>query len=170
MAYLSDSYTGQYTGDPIADALLDYPQTVSKAGTSPITYPRQTKLAGFVQDDWRATPRLTFNLGLRYDLDLPINDIILGAFDPAIGGFRFTKRTVENPNWNVIGYYQTVRPDIPITISNTKSVCSADTNNFGPRLGFAYSVGASRKTVVRGGAGTFYRDYARSNPPEGRRI
>jgi hypothetical protein len=150
------NYTGQFTGDPVADALLDYPMQVTKASTAPITYPRQTKFGGFFQDDWRARSHLTLNMGVRYDVDLPINDRVLGVFDPSFGGLRFPQYTIDHSGFDVANYFATVRTDIPIKIDPGKSVYSADTNNIAPRLGFAYALGAQQKTVVRGGAGVFF--------------
>ncbi len=152
----SGTYTGQFSGHPVADALMDAPATVTKAGFSPITYPRQTKFGAFVQDDWRATSRLTLNLGVRYDLDLPVNDRVLAAFEPSFGGLVFPSFVIERSGFDVQSFYQTQRPDIPIRIENGKSVYDADTNNFSPRAGFAYSLGGKQKTVVRGGAGIFF--------------
>lgn len=156
----SGDYTGQFTGNPIADALLDAPADVTKQGDSPITYPRETQIGAYIQDDWRATSRFTLNLGIRYDLDLPVNDRVLAAFDPTIAGLRFPRPVIEHSGYDVTGYYATIRPDIPIEIDNTKSVYNADTNNFSPRAGFAYSLGSDQKTVVRGGVGIFF-----SSPP-----
>jgi hypothetical protein len=76
--------------------------------------------AFWFQDNWSPTPRLTLNLGLRYDLST-------GAF----------VNWVEFPP-----LLQANRPD--------------DTNNVGPRLGFAYSL--TNRTVVRGGFGVYYAE------------
>jgi len=83
--------------------------------------------AGFVQDNWKATPRLTLELGLRYDYEhLPAPTANLttatGAFVPYAG------------------------------ITNAPS----DKNNFGPRVGFSYDVFGQGQTVLRGGYGLYY--------------
>jgi len=83
----------------------------------------------FVQDDFRITPRLTVNLGLRYEYEkLP---------DPQI----------PNPLANLPGQF--AGPN------QTRSLPS-DKNNFGPRVGFAYDVTGDGKTAVRGGYGIYY--------------
>lgn len=117
----------------------------------------------FLQDDWKVTPRLTFNLGLRYELDLPPYDTRgrLATFDPAlyvprplavggvpvgppIGGYVQAG--------NVIPAYDVAdMPNVGKRVLN-----SIDPNNFAPRVGFAYSPFDSGRVVVRGGYGIFY--------------
>jgi hypothetical protein len=91
------------------------------AGNSGFTeYAPRHVYAGWIQDDWAVTPRLTLNLGLRYD-------VMVGAF----------------VNW--VEFQPFVDGDRP-----------NDTNNFGPRVGFAYSL--TDRTVIRGGYGKYFAD------------
>ncbi len=116
----------------------------------------------FIQDDWKFDRRLTLNLGLRYELDLPPYDTRgrLATFDPslyvprpAVGG------AVVGPP--IGGYVQAgnVIPayDIASMPNVGKRVLkSIDPNNFAPRVGFAYSPFDSGRVVIRGGYGIFY--------------
>ncbi len=76
----------------------------------------------WLQDDWKVTPKLTLNLGLRYDNDL-------GIFDPNL----HLTSGIQTPHYN-------------------------DNLLFQPRVGFAWDVTGSRRTIIRGGGGLFYAD------------
>ena len=105
----------------------------------------------YVNDDWRVSPKLTVNLGLRYDLDVPrterFNRLSFFDFDapsPLAG------RVPANPFFNpasLTGAIQFVTPE-------NRRQFPTDKNNWGPRVGFAYSVGD--KTVIRAAYGITY--------------
>jgi hypothetical protein len=104
---------------------------------------RASYWAFFLQDDWRITDRLTINVGLRYDVELPRK--VLGnrqnSFDPlAINPVSGTPGVVTFAGLN----------------GTPERAFSADRNNIGPRLGFAYRLPGKHDTVIRGGAGIFY--------------
>jgi hypothetical protein len=117
----------------------------------------------FAQDDWKLSPKLTVNLGLRYELDLPPYDTRgrITTFDPSlykprplsvggvplgppIGGFVQAGNVIEQ-------YDDATIPNVDKRVVN-----SIDPNNFAPRIGVAYSPLDSGKLVVRGGYGIFY--------------
>ncbi|HVB58909.1 MAG TPA: TonB-dependent receptor [Candidatus Acidoferrales bacterium] len=104
---------------------------------SPLRHISQWAFAGFGQDDWRITPKLTLNLGLRYEYVTPLkeSDNRLANFDPNVGLFQVGSIANINLRSN---------PYLP------------DKNNFAPRVGFAWDVMGNGKWVVRGGAGISY--------------
>ncbi len=90
--------------------------------------------AGFVQDDWRITPRLMLNLGLRYSYTAPYREVnnLYGNFDPALGMVQQGQPSVGD---------SLIRPD---------------RKNFSPRVGFAWDITGKGTTVVRAGASVIY--------------
>jgi hypothetical protein len=95
--------------------------------------------AGFFQDDWRATSRLTLNLGVRYELNSVLKEAhnLLGNFDPTVGMVQVGKQI----------------PDL----------YNGDHNNFAPRVGFAWDVRGNGKTVIRAGGGVVYEQIAQQS-------
>jgi len=88
--------------------------------------------AGFAEDDWRVTPRLTLNLGLRYEYLTPLKESnnLLGNFDPSVG--------LEQVGGQISSIYKD------------------DHKNFAPRLGMAWDVTGKGTTVVRAGYSIVY--------------
>jgi len=101
--------------------------------------------AAFVQDSFKLTPKLTLNLGLRYDYESPRTDRFnqLTNFDYSL------KPPLQTPGLDLRGALTFVGVS-----GASRLQANPDRNNFAPRLGFAYKLTA--KTVVRGGAGIFY--------------
>jgi len=119
----------------LADFIFGLPSQVN-LGNNFVSNLRQHVHALYAQDDWRVTPKLTVNLGLRWEFATPLvdRDNNWSDFDPATNsmiratGGSLYNRSLTHPNYK----------------------------DFGPRIGFAYNV--MRKTVVRGGYGISY-DY-----------
>lgn len=99
--------------------------------------------AGYFQDNWRVNDHLTLNLGLRYELDTPRTERFnrMNWLDPDVPS------PLQVPGLNLRG-------GLIFADQNTRSPSDPDTNNFGPRFGFAYRL--NEKTVVRAGYGLFY--------------
>jgi hypothetical protein len=99
---------------------------------NPESHIRRMVYSMFLQDDWRIRPRLTLNLGVRYELSSVIHDRngILGSFDPKQG---LVQEGIQIPH-----------------------VYNPDHNNIAPRVGFAWDVRGNGKTVVRAGGSLIY--------------
>jgi hypothetical protein len=101
---------------------------------------RSWVLGTYVQDDWKVTPRLTLNLGVRYDFPAPPveRQNLHSNFEPGL----------INPQTGLPGVMTYAGVTAP------SAFVDSDRNNFGPRAGFAYALNS--KTVIRGGYGIFY--------------
>jgi hypothetical protein len=101
--------------------------------------------AAFLQDDWKASRKLTLNLGLRWDYDSPRTD----RFNE-LANFDFHARSpLTAPGLNLLGGLTFVGVN-----GNPRGQWNRDLNNFAPRVGFAYQ--ATGRSVVRGGFGVFF--------------
>ncbi len=139
----------QDQGNSVASLLLGWagtnPGSTSAGDLSihPSVAEHSRETSFFVQDDWKISPRLTLNLGLRYEFSTPYND-------------RFNRLQLANftadSGVNVPGLGEIYGVDQFLTGSSRHS--NTDWNNFGPRLGAAFQL--SPKTVIRGGAGVYY--------------
>ncbi len=112
-----------------------------------IDYRRQI-YAGFVQDDWKASERLTVNLGLRYEMFSTVKE-----HNNQEGTFVFGSNSMLVPSGQNEPLTQTLGASIPI-VHGTRGLINPDLNNFAPRIGFAFR--ATDKLVVRSGYGIFY--------------
>ncbi len=98
----------------------------------------------FAQDDWKIRPNFTLNLGVRYELDKPLVDA-----NDRVNTFR-------------AGQQSTVFPTAPLGMvfpgdaGITRSTYQTDKNNWGPRVGFAWSVLDSGRLSLRAGYGLYY--------------
>jgi hypothetical protein len=117
---------------------------------------RYRDYSGFIQDDYRVTPRLTVNAGLRYEFFGPPSDVHahLPTFDPSIADHQVP------PGGSFSGYvlpanFKGTLPD-GVTRSSTSGLWYPDHKDFGPRLGFALRLTDKPTLVLRGGYGIYY--------------
>lgn len=139
--------TAPTSGYSLADLLLGYPTSTARSPTSPRFYARTGVYAGFLQDDFKVSSRLTINVGFRWEYNVPIYDKrnLLSNFNAATGQIEIQgegglPQAIWNPN----------RKD------------------FQPRFGFSWQpFRTSAKTVLRGGYGIFYNTPALNNVTSG---
>ncbi|MCZ2080299.1 MAG: TonB-dependent receptor [Bryobacterales bacterium] len=157
------SFSGAFSNFDYADFLLGVPTTAGRASAAPLINSINTDAALFVQDDWKITPRLTLNLGLRYEYNPPYHekDDNFFNFDAATGRLILPSRAAlerVNPLFptNLVPIVTAEEAGLP------KSLWYTDLNNFMPRFGFAYRATASGRTVIRGGYGIYVDDLTSS--------
>lgn len=125
--------SGVYTGNALGDLMLGIPNYTERDTLRSRDYTRYWQISEFVQDDIRLTHNLTLNLGLRYDI-----------FSPA-------GKNVANFNMNTaivdVGYGPNSKPYAGVKF---------DKNDWGPRIGFAWSPFSDSKTVLKSAFGIFY--------------
>jgi hypothetical protein len=112
-----------------------------------IDYRRQI-YAGFAQDDWKATDRLTVNLGLRYEVFSTVKE-----HNNEEGTFVFGPNSILVPSGQNEPLTQLLGASMPIE-HGSRGLINPDLNNFAPRIGFALR--ATDKLVIRSGYGIFY--------------
>ena len=129
-------------GNGLAGMLIGWP-TGGDFHIDPKVFTRSAYWGFYVHDDWRVAPRLTLNLGLRYDFDVPrwetqnrMSYWDLEAQSP-----------IQVPGYDTRGVIKFVDDD-------KRSPFDADMNNVQPRVGFAYAL--NPKTSIRGGYGLFF--------------
>jgi hypothetical protein len=134
----------------INDTILNYGETIRGY--------RMSDYNAFVADDWKITPNLTLNLGVRWEyfgFPYEVNGM-LSTFDysaalatgKAADGFVYASNFKPN---SVPGADRA-----KIRYSDSRSIMRGDRNNFMPRVGFAWSPSGNRNFVIRGGYGIFF--------------
>ena len=133
-------------GSSLASFLLGYPINSFRDGLNGLFGMNWWEFSAYFMDDYRASRKLTLNLGLRYDLFTPMVED-----HNRIANFDFKNGTF-------------VAPGMP-GVSDTANVVT-NKKNFAPRLGFAYTPQDNGKTVIRGAYGIFYSLQADQNDAE----
>jgi hypothetical protein len=157
-AFGAFTFNARYTNNGFADFLLGLPVSTARETPTQVNLLHQTRYSGYFQDDWKVTPRLTLNIGLRYMVQT-----VMQERDGSWSNFDFASGTfvVRSDGGKI------ARLAIPRLLSSYPFQTSeqhgwgtgmllGDHNNFSPRFGFAWRPFANNKTVVRGGYGIYY--------------
>ena len=128
------SFTQDISGNAASAFMLGYPRTTLTPEGVPITKTRQWRYGFYGQDDWKVTPTLTLNLGLRYDLfNVPVD---------------------ENNVTRTMDFSSNPPQLIPPAGQRLNNLWNISHRDLSPRVGFAYSLASN--WVVRGAYGIFY--------------
>lgn len=130
----SMSFTSDISGDPAAAFMLGYPRTTLTPEGVPITKAREWRTALSLQDDWKVTPKLTLNLGARWD--------------------RFGVPTDVNGVTRTLDFSTSPPKFVPAPGQVLHNLWNITNKDVSPRVGFAYNPASN--WVVRGGYGIFY--------------
>jgi hypothetical protein len=128
------------TGNSAVDLALGDATSSTRSPTAPNFHANYNSLGGYVQDDWKVTPTLTLNVGMRYEYFSPVVDsgnIISNYVLPSAG----------TPSGNIL---------VAGFNGDSRKVYNDDLNNFAPRVGLAYQLFGDDKTVVHASYGIFY--------------
>jgi hypothetical protein len=117
-----------------------------------------TDYAAFIQDDYRWSPRVTFNVGLRWEGMSFGHDKLYraGVFDPKLAAQGLNPFLIPE-KVNLAGFRGTPG------VSDCALASCFDGNNFAPRVGFAWDLNGNQKTVLRGGYGIYYQRLSNQN-------
>src|SRR4051812_48527239 len=155
------NFRGDFTGHPFADFILGVPFPASRVVGKGVETGRSWWHGYYLQDDWKPSRKLTVNIGVRYEYVSPLVDNLdrRSTFWPLTNDYNsgITPQVlVADPSYCAT----TTRPCagvgdvLHLDGVSRRAAYRADRNNWGPRLGFAYSM--NEKTVIRGGYGIFY--------------
>jgi hypothetical protein len=144
------TFNGPFTGNSVADFLLGDPSgaTLTSVFIGDLRY---KYYGGYVNDDWKVTPKLTLNIGLRYEY-----------ITPPYERNGLQSNFVVGPN-KLIYVDNKVPPSTPASLAmdvpsgvDNRGLVATHSRNWAPRTGMAYQL--FRNTVIRAGAGIFYAE------------
>jgi hypothetical protein len=140
------------TGESIASMLMGLPAS-GNTGIAISAVSRTWFHGWYLQDDWKATQKLTVNLGIRWEVQRPVTD-------------RYNRQawfdySATNPISTAVG--QSYRGELQFASSSERGLFNTNYKNFAPRIGFAYQL--KPKVVLRGGYGIFYPPSFRGTGP-----
>ena len=141
------------TTNGLSDFIMGIPVTMGQ-DTGLYANANWFNIAGFAQDDWRILPRLTINLGIRYDWQQAPTDPqrMQTNFSPGVQSHAFSDVSIIGTSKKLapLGMLFPGDPGVP------KGGAFTPLNHVSPRVGFAYDPYGDGKTVIHGAAGLFF--------------
>jgi hypothetical protein len=145
------SFDGRYTGQSFADFLLGNMSTDGRATSNFVLDDVNDRFSAYVQDDWRIAPRLTLNVGLRYDYQSPWKkNNELALWDRDLNSLVMVQGT-PNGAWNGV---------VPVVSGQSMGIDAGNYMdlgklNFAPRVGLAYRPFDTSRFVIRAAYGIY---------------
>ncbi len=158
----TSNLNASYTGFGVADFVVDQMNSATLSNQHTIN-DAQWYRAFYVQDDWKLSPTMTLNLGIRYDYYQPYkemsgeqaNFVSINALG-ATPGKAIYQIVSKAKNIALGDAFMSVmaKDNVDVQYVNNDRLVKSQKTNWGPRVGFDYA--ASPKTVIHGGFGLFY--------------
>jgi hypothetical protein len=166
------NFDGTFTGSDFADFLLGNAKSYNELAVQDHGQWNNVSFAVYVQDNWRVNRNLTLNLGLRWD-GIPhtyeandrMGNFYPSLYNPADAAVLLADGSIS-PNSPGLGTSPNpILAGVPLYLNGIgipghnhipKGLVNNNWNTFGPRIGFAYDLTGSGKTVIRGGVGLMY--------------
>ena len=146
---LTDNAAAPTTGgEAFATFMLGVPDGATITNQHNVDY-HHGDYSWFAQDDFKFSPKLTLNLGLRYELFT-----VIKAKDNQEANFDFANDSLIVPKGQQATLTPTIASYLPIQRTGSPGLISPDLTDFAPRLGLAYQI--NNKLVMRAGYGIFY--------------
>ena len=156
-----DSSTAAPIGQGLASMLFGLPSGGS-VSVNASNAEQSTFSAAFFQDDWKVSRRLTLNIGLRYEYETAVTE----RFNRSLRTFDFAAANPVDAEARA-NYAKSPIPEVPVSAfrslggltfagagSQPRALWNPDSNNFAPRIGFAWQLNS--KTVIGAGYGLFF--------------
>ena len=145
-SYGFDNYNWTTTGNALADFVIGH-GSYSQISHVPINDFRYHQVSFYAQDQWKATRKMTLTYGLRFDHEgqwYVNNKFGISTWDPS----TYSNDTSDSPQWTGLSWHG-VNSKIPL------SGWTSPTFYYAPRIGIAYDLFGTGKTVIRGGFGVY---------------
>ncbi len=166
------TFDGTFTGNDFADFLLGDAKSYQELAVQDKGFWNNVSYATYVQDNWRVNRKLTLNLGLRwdgvphtYEANNRMGNFYANLYNPADAAVLLPNGTISPTSPGLGVSPNPILAGVPLYLNGIgipgqngvpKGLVDNHWADFGPRLGFAYDLTGTGRTVVRGGFGIMY--------------